>query len=198
MGIIAESPSEEGIPFNSLFPDNRSEFRKGTIRTHVFTCPRSAAEGSNYQPPKLFHCILKISNISWDISISDICTLLGSNVQPHQVHIPIDRLTGKTKCDLFVEMPDSASVVNALVQHNRKIIKGRSLIMLPSTFEELCQLHFTDGVCISSQEASSLLNICRNYKVKPHSCSMSSKYGRFTFPANVQRDPLSMSSASYV
>lgn len=165
MGIVPLSSSEESIPFNSLFPESTASLGKRTARTHVFCSPSQAA-GPSYLPPSLFHCILKVSNISWDISVSDICLLLGAEVQPHQVHIPIDRLTGKTKCDLFVEMPDSASVMNALVQHNRKIIKGRSLIMVPSTFEELYRLHFTNGICISAHEASSLLNICRNYKVK--------------------------------
>jgi hypothetical protein len=165
MEIRSPSNSEEGIPFNSLFPEKISVIQKLTIHTHVFNGPRQVSESVFYWPPKLCHCILKISNISWDISITDICALLGDEIQPHQVHIPIDRLTGKTRCDLFVEMPDSASVMNALVQHNRKIIKGRSLIMIPSTFEELYQLHFTNGSCISDHDASSLLNICRNYKV---------------------------------
>lgn len=165
MEIRSHSCSEEGIPFNSLFPENTSVVQKLTVHTYVFNGPKQVFESFNYRPPKLFHCILKISNISWDISITDVCALLGDEVQPHQVHIPIDRLTGKTRCDLFVEMTDSASVMNALVQHNRKIIKGRSLIMIPSTFEELYQWHFTNGVCVSENEASSLLNICRNYKV---------------------------------
>jgi len=155
----SRSLSDE-VPFNSLFPQSCGT-AKLTLRSN---------EVPSYVPPKLFHAVLKISNISWDTSISDILQLIGfASVTSAQIHIPIDRLTGKTLSDLYVEMPDIEAVFTAIINHNRKVLKGRALLLTPSSFDELFRAHFSNvSGDISALEASSILSICQNYKVPPN------------------------------
>lgn len=106
--------------------------------------------------------ILKISNISWDLASSDIIDLLKEHtVQPEHVHIPIDRDTGKTRNDMFVEFIDLASMTLAIQVHNKVIIKSRSLLFSASTFQELHDAHFP----LPPEEVRLIINICRYYKV---------------------------------
>lgn len=132
------------------------------------TCAKNTLE--TYQPPKLFHAVLKISNISWDTSIADIQKLFNSQeVGADQIHIPIDRNTGKTLSDLFVELADVSEVFDAICSLNRRLLKGRALFLAPSSYDELYRVHFGPAPkFISHGEGLRLVNICTNYKVYLH------------------------------
>jgi galactokinase/mevalonate kinase-like predicted kinase len=129
--------------------------------------------GATFTPQECYHAILKISNISWDTSTADIAEFLtGASVtiRPHQIHIPIDRVTGKTRSDMYIEMSSVEDILRIMHQMNRRILKGRSLCMTMASFDGLYKVHFSDpedgsGLGVSKSEATSLINICRNYKV---------------------------------
>lgn len=120
-----------------------------------------------YRPPSLFHAVLKISNISWDTSIADIQNLLlPRQINSAQVHIPIDRTTGKTLSDLYIELADMADVLHVVFSLNRCLLKGRALFMTPCSYDELYRVHFqSEPIFISAAEGLRLVSICRNFKV---------------------------------
>lgn len=133
----------------------------------------TTSSSASFSPQECYHAILKISNISWDTSTADIAEFLAGAavaIRPHQIHIPIDRVTGKTRSDMYIEMSSVEDILRIMHQMNRRILKGRSLCMTMASFDELYKVHFNDpedasGLGVSKSEATSLINICRNYKV---------------------------------
>lgn len=121
---------------------------------------------------------LKISNISWDLSSADVVECLPAvHLERQYVHIPIDRATGKTKAEMFVELRSMIDAVKCIAMYNRRILKGRVVTLTLSSLEELFRAHFPafDVDCgpdvgphqelLSAAECTSLIAICRNYKV---------------------------------
>ena len=157
--------------------------------------------------------VVKISNISWDLSSSDVLAYLSGTdgrLQKNHIHIPIDRLTGKTKADMYVEISSITDGLRCIAKHHKRLWRGRSISVTLASLEELDRAHFHPVPellheyqlfpyeIISETECTSLLNICRNYKVL-HTFSilfyftcLPISYDRHTFLVNVQKDPLNM------
>lgn len=117
--------------------------------------------------------VVKLSNISWDLTSSDVLEFLDKMpLDKRHIHIPIDRLTGKTKADMFVELPSMVEAIKCMAKYNRRVLKGRAITVTISSLEELYLAHFllhkvdlSEFLC--QPEAQSLVAICRNYKVGP-------------------------------
>jgi RNA recognition motif-containing protein len=112
--------------------------------------------------------VIKISNISWDLTSKDVIEYLeNASVERHHVHIPIDRSTGKTKADMFVELRSIVEGIKCMAKYSKRILKGRAVTVSLSSLEELYSTHFNSSGSdfFSQSEAVSLVNICRNYKV---------------------------------
>lgn len=101
----------------------------------------------------------------------------------------VDRSSGKTLSNAFVELKDQKEAHHAVASCNRKPLKGRLVHVSMSSQDELLNAifpswsgDFQDGMAIRTdddtvpsklghtfitrQEINSLLTICRNYKVK--------------------------------
>ena len=119
--------------------------------------------------------IIKIGNIPWEISTRDVVELIEPFVwksKPSQdwVHIPIDRVTGKTLSDLFVEIPTVYEAQRICVHLDKYILKQRALNVSMSNYEELMYVLIKPealiaGYYISEDEVGNLSDICMNYKV---------------------------------
>ncbi len=153
--------------------------------------------------------ILKVSNISWDISTADMVHLFGSYHvdDSDHVHIPIDRGTGKTLNDLFVEMQSPAHVKSAIENLNKTIVKSRALLLSDSSFEELFDAHFPDAQqdqtrLLDPDMVDQIIIICQNYKVRGGQYTRNltkcirSAPTRCISLEGVLKGPLNMSSAS--
>ena len=119
--------------------------------------------------------VVKISNISWDVTSGDVVdTFTIYSLDKIHIHIPIDRSTGKTMGDLFIELPSIVEAIKFVQKYNRRPLKGRTITVTVSDMDELMAAHFTSrpefgkGGLISQADCTSLESICRNYKVCSH------------------------------
>lgn len=120
--------------------------------------------------------IIKIGNIPWEISTRDVVELIDpflwkSKLTRDWVHIPIDRVTGKTLSDLFVEIPTIYEAQLICANLDKYILKQRALNISMSSYEELMMALIKPEALgkkyyISNDEIESLLDICMNYKVR--------------------------------
>lgn len=120
--------------------------------------------------------IIKIGNIPWEISTRDIVELIDPFLwksRPSQdwVHIPIDRGTGKTLSELFVEIPTIFEAQIICARLDKHILKQRALSVSLSDYEELMSVLIKPEALISRnyflpEEVDRLSDICANYKVK--------------------------------
>ncbi|KAI8980327.1 hypothetical protein BDB01DRAFT_898224 [Pilobolus umbonatus] len=143
-----------------------------------------------------YYCV-KVSNISWDISQHDIkaffknCTLPSSSIHSQSIHIMMDRLTGKTYSECYVEFPSELEARKAIKFGNQKFLKGRITTVSLCSSDELLKVIFPKwkGKFINNkavpfvqyrdrsaigqayppfvtrEEINSLLVICKNYKL---------------------------------
>ncbi|RKO86920.1 hypothetical protein BDK51DRAFT_31545 [Blyttiomyces helicus] len=91
--------------------------------------------------------VLKLKNIPWDLGISDVCRFFASSEvaighsPPHltqAVHIIMNRETGKTQSECFVEFPKAEDAERALVRTSgRGYLRGRVVVVAWSSQEEL-------------------------------------------------------------
>lgn len=119
--------------------------------------------------------IIKIGNIPWEISTRDIVELIEpflwkGKASQDWVHIPIDRVTGKTLSDLFVEIPTLYEAQIICSNLDKNILKQRALNVSMSDYEELLTILIKPEAAVSNcfitmNEVESLLDICTNYKV---------------------------------
>ncbi|TPX63005.1 hypothetical protein PhCBS80983_g00175 [Powellomyces hirtus] len=95
--------------------------------------------------------VLKLSNIAWNLSLADVASYFApftipiGHVAPHYtqgVHIVMNRATGKTHSDCFVEFPTYTDAQRALDLHSRGILKGRIVVTQWSTQAELVDVLF--------------------------------------------------------
>lgn len=120
--------------------------------------------------------IIKIGNIPWEISTRDIRDLIEPFLWKRKaaqdwVHIPIDRQTGKTLSDLFVEIPTLFEAQTVCLNLDKLIFKQRALNVVISSYEELMsalvKFDCNERVeYISKTDVESLGDICMNYKVR--------------------------------
>lgn len=116
--------------------------------------------------------VVKISNIAWDLTSSDVQESLPDfPLGKEHIHIPIDRFTGKTKADMYIELPTIVEAIKCCAKYQRHIWKGRAIGLGLSSMEELIANHFPfyfmdpHGELLTMAECISYINICRNYKV---------------------------------
>ncbi|KAJ3014652.1 hypothetical protein HKX48_005026 [Thoreauomyces humboldtii] len=95
--------------------------------------------------------VLKLSNIAWNLSIADVLSYFKpfqipfGHVAPHftqAVHIVMNRATGKTQSDCFIEFPTYTDAQRAFDMYNRGILKGRIVVTQWSTQTELMDALF--------------------------------------------------------
>ena len=96
------------------------------------------------------------------------------NVEESKIHIPIDKSTGKTRNETFVELKELSDAEKCVATLNRKILKGRPVSVQSSSFSELFNTHFPfnvpeQNVFLTKDEVNSILTVCKNYKVNPRS-----------------------------
>lgn len=133
-------------------------------------------EPSNQTTESINFAIIKIGNIPWEISTIDIINLIDPSLNRHKpnqdwVHIPIDRSTGKTLNDLFVEIPTTHEAEHICQNLDKKIFKQRALCVSISSYDELLLALINPELIvkntyISDQDVINLINICQNYKVR--------------------------------
>ncbi|KAJ3171666.1 hypothetical protein HDU88_007746 [Geranomyces variabilis] len=102
-------------------------------------------------PPSAGFAVLKVSNIAWNLSIGDIVSFFAPFTVPvghagpyftQAVHIVMNRATGKTQSECFVEFPTYMDAQRALELHGRGILKGRIVVTQWSTQAELADALF--------------------------------------------------------
>ncbi|KAI8995911.1 hypothetical protein BC832DRAFT_315172 [Gaertneriomyces semiglobifer] len=117
---------------------------------HLRACPR----------PTTDFAVLKLSNIAWNLSIADVVAYFApisvpvAHLPPHYtqgVHIIMNRSTGKTQGDCFIEFPTFTDAQRALELHARGILKGRVVIAQWSTQSELMDALFPYRQTISGR-----------------------------------------------
>ncbi|KAJ3054061.1 hypothetical protein HK097_002752 [Rhizophlyctis rosea] len=90
--------------------------------------------------------VLKLRNISWDLSIPDVQAYFAplpvpiAHLGPYftqGIHIVMNRTTGKTLSDCFIEFPTYSDAQRALELHGRGILKGRVVVAQWSSQAEL-------------------------------------------------------------
>lgn len=129
-----------------------------------------------FKPEAINFSIIKIGNIPWDISTRDIVELIDpflwkTRATQDWVHIPIDRGTGKTLSELFVEIPTIFEAQIICFRLDRYIFKQRALSVSLSDYEELMSVLIKPEALVSRdyflpEEVDRLSDICANYKVK--------------------------------
>ncbi|KAI9254843.1 hypothetical protein BY458DRAFT_579830 [Sporodiniella umbellata] len=108
-------------------------------------CPKSA-----YVKPFLpnFYPCAKLKNIPWDASQNDIrhffshCRLPSSSTYAQPIHILMDRTTGKTLSDAYVEFATVADLWHAIETRQERSLKGRSITITECTQDELLSVVF--------------------------------------------------------
>ncbi|KAG9291107.1 hypothetical protein G9A89_012979 [Geosiphon pyriformis] len=141
--------------------------------------------------------VVKISNIPWDVSLKDIKTFFSNFQMPDPctyaqcIHIIMDRTTGKTLSEAFIELVTPADAHRAVEMRNMKPLKGRLISCTRSSQEDLMKTIFpkwkgsfngcnavitaemkeTTSVTVPNiplvtrEEMNALLVVCRNYKL---------------------------------
>jgi RNA recognition motif-containing protein len=145
--------------------------------------------------------MIKIGNIPWEISTRDVVELIEpflwkGKANQDWIHIPIDRVTGKTLSDLFVEVPTIYEAQVICSNLDKHILKQRALNVTMSDYDELLAVLIKPEAVLSkcfitSDEVESLLDICTNYKVNQSEIIYGLIYFRFIFLGNAPKDPLS-------
>ncbi|KAI9357468.1 hypothetical protein BD770DRAFT_410786 [Pilaira anomala] len=138
-------------------------------------------------PPLEFYCV-RLANIPWDVSQKDIqlffkdFELPSETIQAQSIHIMMDRMTGKTLSDCYIEFPSQSEAIRATEYGNQRTLKNRVLsatlcnhqqfldITFPRWKKSMHQSNYpTDPAdlpwFITRDEINSLLTICKNYKL---------------------------------
>ncbi|CAO3613179.1 unnamed protein product [Cunninghamella blakesleeana] len=121
------------------------------MQTPVNYCPfcpmNTPSRGFNNSSMTEFACV-KLSNIPWDVSQSDIYHFF-SNVQipstsiyAQSIHVLMDRTTGKTLSDAYVELMSQHDLKRAIETKNQKSLKGRIVTVTECQQDELLTMIF--------------------------------------------------------
>ncbi|KAI7872816.1 hypothetical protein BDF14DRAFT_1748969 [Spinellus fusiger] len=92
---------------------------------------------------------LKLSNIPWDVSQNDIraffcqCRMPSPSVYAQSIHIMMDRTTGKTLSDAYIEFATVVDLRRAIETRNQKPLKGRIVTATECTQDELLSIVFS-------------------------------------------------------
>ncbi|RUS20149.1 hypothetical protein BC937DRAFT_86271 [Endogone sp. FLAS-F59071] len=92
--------------------------------------------------------VIKLSNIPWDVSQNDIRMFLShlqlpsASMVSQPIHIMMDRTSGKTLCDAYVEVCQPVDLSKVIESRHMKPLKGRLVSVVQSTQEELMRTIF--------------------------------------------------------
>ncbi|KAI9305229.1 hypothetical protein BJ944DRAFT_239845 [Cunninghamella echinulata] len=110
-------------------------------------CPMiTPSRGLNASIPQ-YSCV-KLSNIPWDVSQSDIyhffsnVQIPSSSIYAQSIHILMDRTTGKTLSDAYVELVSHHDLKRAIETKNQKSLKGRTVTVTECQQDELLTMIF--------------------------------------------------------
>lgn len=113
--------------------------------------------------------LLKMTNIPWEVSSGDVRAFFHEyEVEIAGIHIPIDRASGKTRNEIYVEFSEFRELVDALARAHRQLLKSREVFLMRSSWIELLKAHFPRAckdALLTTEEETSLATICRYYKV---------------------------------
>ncbi|OZJ02866.1 hypothetical protein BZG36_04087 [Bifiguratus adelaidae] len=145
-------------------------------------------------PLPVSHPVVKLTNIPWDVSQKDIRLMFAGVRLPRPeehsqpIHIMMDRATGKTLTDAFIELDDAKDVEKVFAKGFSKTLKMRPVGIQRSNQGDLMHALFPswdgtfDGInpvqaeqstergkrkgtsFMSREEITSMLAICKNYK----------------------------------
>ncbi|KAJ3178802.1 hypothetical protein HDU87_003357 [Geranomyces variabilis] len=139
--------SEPGTPFN----DSDDADRQSALERAANHSLAMLYQLRPNVPPSTGFAVLKVSNIAWNLSIGDIVAFFAPFTIPvghagpyftQAVHIVMNRATGKTQSECFVEFPTYTDAQRALELHGRGILKGRIVVTQWSTQSELADALF--------------------------------------------------------
>ncbi|KAI9496489.1 hypothetical protein BDB00DRAFT_121524, partial [Zychaea mexicana] len=114
---------------------------------HTPTIPEAPPARHLLAPPPYYPCA-KLTNIPWDVSQNDVrnffghCRLPSLSVQAQSIHIMMDRTTGKTLSDAYVEFATQLDLIRAIETRHQKPLKGRVVTVTECTQEELLTVVF--------------------------------------------------------
>ncbi|KAG2198136.1 hypothetical protein INT47_001534 [Mucor saturninus] len=103
---------------------------------------------SDFRPHSTHYACVKLSNIPWDVSQNDVRHFFGNCRSPslsvctQSIHIMMDRTTGKTLSDAYVEFLTVADMRRAIESRNQKPLKGRIVSVNECSQEELLAVVF--------------------------------------------------------
>lgn len=115
--------------------------------------------------------IIKMTNFPWDITKKEVLDFLNcANIKEKDIFIPMDKSTGKTKNELFIQTKDTCQSEQIISNLNKKMIKGRTVFVQSSSFTELFNTHFplarpSEGIFLTREEINCIIVICKNFKV---------------------------------
>ncbi|KAI8371543.1 uncharacterized protein BYT42DRAFT_580642 [Radiomyces spectabilis] len=102
----------------------------------------------NMSPPPHFPCA-KLTNIPWDVSQNDVrnffgnCRLPSPSRYAQAIHILMDRSTGKTLSDAYVEFNSVEDLQRAIETRHQKPLKGRIVSVIECKQDELLSVVFS-------------------------------------------------------
>ncbi|CAG8447809.1 11671_t:CDS:10 [Scutellospora calospora] len=92
--------------------------------------------------------VVKLTNIPWDVSLKEIKTFLSAFKLPNVslyaqcIHIIMDRTSGKTLSEAYIELATPAEAHRAVDTRNMKPLKGRLVSCMRSSQEDLMRAVF--------------------------------------------------------
>lgn len=113
--------------------------------------------------------VVKLTNIAWDTSEADVRRYLCKyEIAEHGIHIPIDRITGKTKNFALVELKEKPNLHEGGMK--KDALKSRTVDIQESSYQEIFTTHFPkfdekQNIFLTREEINSIVQICRNFKV---------------------------------
>ena len=117
------------------------------------------------------YSVLKVLNFPWEVTKEDLLSLfIGYSITKSRIHIPIDKANGKTRNEAFIQLDSPSDLSSAITSLNKRLLKGRQVILQSSSATELFNTHFPQatpslGIFLTREEMASINNICRNYKL---------------------------------
>ncbi|KAG2224206.1 hypothetical protein INT45_001324 [Circinella minor] len=120
----------------------------GTSASHTSSVTSEVSQARYLLTPPPYYPCAKLTNIPWDVSQNDIrnffghCRLPSISIQAQSIHIMMDRTTGKTLSDAYVEFASQADLTRAIETRHQKPLKGRVITVTECTQEELLLVVF--------------------------------------------------------
>jgi len=95
------------------------------------------------------YIVVKISNIPWDSTIANVEEFLGKNCRlpptaehAQSIHITMDRMSGKTSSDCYVEFTSLSDAQRIVQRKHNRLLGSRNVSLSISTKEELMKIIF--------------------------------------------------------